>query len=69
MCNCLGRWGYLWLRHSGSNPFGRNFWFYPTSVRRNGVSGYVWFNGRRRKASFAYSEIRHFYVLKIILKS
>lgn len=58
ICSCLGRWGYLWLRYADS--FGKNVWFYPTEIRVNGVSGYVWFNGRRYKASYGYSQIRYF---------
>ncbi|WP_028401336.1 hypothetical protein [Ectobacillus panaciterrae] len=58
MCNCLGRWGLLGLRMPG--PFGRDFWFYPTEIRKSGVSGYIWRSGRRRKVSYRYSQIRNF---------
>ncbi|WP_440602345.1 hypothetical protein [Bacillus sp. GB_SG_008] len=58
MCNCLGRWGFIGLRTPG--PFGRDFWFYPTEVRQNGVVGYIWQGGRRRKVSYRYSQIRNF---------
>lgn len=33
---CRGRYTYMWLRN------GDNFWFYPTFVGRNSVSGYRW---------------------------
>ncbi|MFD0770438.1 hypothetical protein ACFQZ1_16960 [Bacillus sp. CGMCC 1.60114] len=58
MCNCLGRWGFIGLRRQG--PFGRDFWFYPTEVRKNGVVGYIWITGRRRKVSYRYEQIRNF---------
>lgn len=58
MCQCLGKWGFLGLKILG--PFGRDFWFYPTEVRQNGVSGYIWQGGRRRKVSYRYSQIRNF---------
>ncbi len=58
MCNCLGRWGYLRLHRPG--PFGRDLWFFPTEVRRNGVSGYTWQGGRRRKVSYRYQQISNF---------
>lgn len=58
LCNCLGRWGFIGLRTPG--PFGRDFWFYPTEVRKNGVVGYIWQGGRRRKVSYRYSQIRNF---------
>jgi hypothetical protein len=58
MCNCLGKWGLIGLRMPG--PFGRDFWFYPTEVRTNGVSGYTWRRGRRQKVSYRYSQIRNF---------
>jgi hypothetical protein len=58
MCNCLGKWGFLGLRLPG--PLGRDFWFYPTEIRKNGVSGYTWRGGRRRKVSYRYSQIRNF---------
>ncbi|SMQ84788.1 hypothetical protein SAMN05444673_6090 [Bacillus sp. OV166] len=58
MCNCLGKWGLIGLRMPG--PFGRDFWFYPTEVRKNGVSGYTWRLGRRQKVSYRYSQIRNF---------
>ncbi|XDZ00567.1 hypothetical protein AB8E30_04160 [Bacillus manliponensis] len=58
MCNCLGRWGFIGLK--GQGPFGRDFWFYPTEVRQNGVSGYTWQAGRRRKVSYRYTQIRNF---------
>jgi hypothetical protein len=32
MCNCLGKWGFLGLRLLG--PLGRDFWFYPTEIRK-----------------------------------
>ncbi|MBO9128092.1 hypothetical protein [Bacillus sp. 165] len=58
MCRCLGNWGFIGLRMPG--PFGRDFWFYPTEVRRSGVSGYTWRAGRRQKVSYRYSQIRNF---------
>ncbi|PGZ97824.1 hypothetical protein COE51_13240 [Bacillus pseudomycoides] len=58
LCNCLGRWGFIGLRTPG--PFGRDFWFYPTEVRTNGVVGYIWQRGQRRKVSYRYSQIRNF---------
>ncbi|CAH2465215.1 MULTISPECIES: hypothetical protein [Bacillus] len=58
MCNCLGRWGYLRLHRPG--PFGRDLWFFPTEVRRSGVSGYTWQAGRRRKVSYRYQQISNF---------
>lgn len=58
ICNCLGRWGVIGLKEQG--PFGRDFWFYPTEVRTNGVSGYTWQAGRRRKVSYRYTQIRNF---------
>jgi len=33
---CMFRYTYVWLRN------GRQFWFYPTFVGRNSVSGYRW---------------------------
>ena len=58
MCSCLGRWGYLRLHRPG--PFGRDLWFFLTEVRRNGVSGYTWQGGRRRKVSYRYQQISNF---------
>ncbi|WP_026568297.1 hypothetical protein [Bacillus sp. UNC41MFS5] len=58
MCQCLGKWGLIGLRMPG--PFGRDFWFYPTEIRKNGVSGYTWRLGRRHKVSYRYSQIRNF---------
>ncbi|WP_459503712.1 hypothetical protein [Bacillus sp. C1] len=58
MCNCLGRWGFLRLHRPGS--FGRDLWFFPTEVRRSGVSGYTWQAGRRRKVSYRYQQISNF---------
>ncbi|RLQ95386.1 hypothetical protein [Falsibacillus albus] len=55
MCNCLGQWGYMGLRRPG-----RDFWFYPTEIRKNGVSGYTWNRGRRQKVSYRYNQIRNF---------
>lgn len=58
MCYCLGKWGLLGLRRQG--PFGRDFWFYPTEIRINGVTGYAWQGGRPRKADYRYLQIRNF---------
>ncbi|HDR5033768.1 TPA: hypothetical protein QCR79_005705, partial [Bacillus anthracis] len=52
------RWGYLRLHRPG--PFGRDLWFFPTEVRRNGVSGYTWQGGRRRKVSYRYQQISNY---------
>lgn len=37
---CLFRFTYIWLRN------GRSFWFFPTFVGRNSVSGWRWRNFR-----------------------
>ncbi|MCD7034156.1 hypothetical protein LRR81_07910 [Metabacillus sp. GX 13764] len=58
MCSCLGKWGLLGLRFQ--SPFGRDFWFYPTDIRINSVSGYVWQGGRTRSETYRYSQIRNF---------
>lgn len=58
MSYCLGRWGMLGLRRLG--PFGRDFWFYPTEIRINSVSGYTWQGGRPRREDFNYWQIRNF---------
>ncbi|RDI45615.1 hypothetical protein [Falsibacillus pallidus] len=55
MCGCLGNWGYMGLRRPG-----RDFWFFPTEIRQNGVSGYTWNRGRRQKVSYRYNQIRNF---------
>lgn len=34
--DCVYQYTYIWLRS------GENFWFYPTSVDMDGVSGYRW---------------------------
>jgi hypothetical protein len=57
-CRCLGRWGMIGLRFQG--PFGRDFWFYPTEIRKNSVSGYIWQHGRTQRVRYNYSQIRNF---------
>jgi hypothetical protein len=37
--DCVYQYTYVWLTN------GRSFWFYPTSVQYEGVTGYRW-NGR-----------------------
>ncbi|WP_306470825.1 hypothetical protein [Ectobacillus ponti] len=58
MCRCLGNWGVIGLNAPG--PFGRDFWFYATEIRKNGVAGYTWRNGRRQRVSYRYQQIRNF---------
>ncbi|KAB2400689.1 MULTISPECIES: hypothetical protein [Bacillus cereus group] len=58
-CNCLGKWGIVILKRP-RRPFGRTFWFYTTEVRINGVSGYIYYNRRRYKANFSYSQVQRF---------
>lgn len=58
MLICIGQWGLIGLKTSV--PFGRDFWFFPTEIRRSGVSGYTWWKGRRQKVSYRYSQIRNY---------
>jgi hypothetical protein len=58
LCACLGNWGLLGLRRQGQ--FGRDFWFFPTVIRRNSVTGFVWIRGRRQRVRYEYSQIRNF---------
>ena len=37
---CLNRFTHIWLWN------GSSFWFYPTSIRRNSVEGFIWSRGR-----------------------
>ncbi|PGM89375.1 hypothetical protein [Bacillus cereus] len=60
LAHCLQSWGFLRLRRGEYSPFGRQFWFYPISIRNRGVTGYVWIQGGVRKASFGYDQIRRF---------
>lgn len=61
LCNCLGNWGLMGLRRQAQ--FGRDFWFFPTAIRRNSVTGYIWMGGRRQRARFEFSQIRNFICL------
>ncbi|MCM3733669.1 hypothetical protein M3196_18625 [Fictibacillus nanhaiensis] len=58
LCACLGNWGLLGLRRQGQ--FGRDFWFFPTVIRRNSVTGFIWIRGRRQRVRYEYSQIRNF---------
>ncbi|MFC0189493.1 hypothetical protein ACFFJY_14410 [Fictibacillus aquaticus] len=58
MCRCLGRWGLMGLRSQG--PFGRDFWFYPSEIRINSVSGYIWRGNRAQRVRYNYNQIRNF---------
>jgi hypothetical protein len=58
LCACLGSWGLLGLRRQGQ--FGRDFWFFPTVIRRNSVTGFLWIGGRRQRVRYEYSQIRNF---------
>ncbi|WLR51950.1 hypothetical protein LC040_03295 [Bacillus tianshenii] len=58
LCACLGNWGLLGLRTQG--PFGKDFWFYPSEIRAESVTGYTWQSGRARRVRYRYSQIRNF---------
>lgn len=54
IARCLFRYTYVWLRGF------QQFWFYPTYVGRNSVSGYIWTGFRWVYSGISLRQIQSF---------